>query len=192
VKARPSPQPPYSIEKGRTLARYRPPERKGRTREHVIADLSVNHVERQALLCGYSVERRAHDYGIDLMVYTHDVHGEIEPGELHFQVKATDHLKVVAGGTRVVQRLDRRDVAAWLQQLMPVILVVYDAVGEVAYWLHIQGHFARRPRAAAGSRSATLTVQIPRTNVFQAAAIRQLAQLRDHVLAQAARSIHHE
>jgi hypothetical protein len=41
--------------------------RKRRTREHVIADLSVNHVERQALLCGFSVERIRVDYGIDLI-----------------------------------------------------------------------------------------------------------------------------
>ena len=41
--------------------------RKRRTREHIIADLSANHVERHALLCGYSVERVIHDYGIDLV-----------------------------------------------------------------------------------------------------------------------------
>jgi hypothetical protein len=40
--------------------------RKTRTREHVIADLSINHVERQLLLCGCSVERVYHDYGYDL------------------------------------------------------------------------------------------------------------------------------
>ena len=37
--------------------------RKRRTREHVIADLAVNHVERQALLCGFTIERVVHDYG---------------------------------------------------------------------------------------------------------------------------------
>jgi hypothetical protein len=31
--------------------------RKRRTREHVIADLSVNHVERLVLRCGWTVER---------------------------------------------------------------------------------------------------------------------------------------
>jgi len=33
------------------------PLRKLRTREHVIADLGVNYVERQVLLCGGSVQR---------------------------------------------------------------------------------------------------------------------------------------
>jgi hypothetical protein len=44
---------------------------KYRPRTHVIADLSVNHVERFALLCGYSVQRIQPDYGVDLIVYTY-------------------------------------------------------------------------------------------------------------------------
>ncbi len=48
------------------LSRKEPaPRTKRRTREHVIADLSTNHVERHALLCGLSVERRVHDCGAD-------------------------------------------------------------------------------------------------------------------------------
>ena len=31
--------------------------KKRRTREHVIADLGINHVERQLLLCGHTAER---------------------------------------------------------------------------------------------------------------------------------------
>ena len=55
------------------MARQRlPAERKIRTREHVIADLAVNAVERQVLLRGYTMERVAHDYGYDasVLVYT--------------------------------------------------------------------------------------------------------------------------
>ena len=39
--------------------------RKRRTREHVIADLSVNHLERVVLRAGHTVERFRHDYGFD-------------------------------------------------------------------------------------------------------------------------------
>jgi hypothetical protein len=46
----------------------------------VIADLSVNFVERQALLCGYSVERVRYDYGYDLLLFTYNTKGEIERG----------------------------------------------------------------------------------------------------------------
>jgi hypothetical protein len=66
--------------------------RKRRTREHVIADLSVNHVERLVLRCGWTVERTQYDYGLDLVMRTYSASGEIESGTVWFQLKATDHL----------------------------------------------------------------------------------------------------
>jgi len=44
--------------------------RKRRTREHIIADLGVNHVERHILLCGHTAERVFYDYGYDLALTT--------------------------------------------------------------------------------------------------------------------------
>jgi len=44
---------------------------------HVLADLGMNHVERQVLLCGYSVDRVDQDYGYDL---TDDIHERIRGG----------------------------------------------------------------------------------------------------------------
>ena len=59
-------------------------------RQHIIADLSVNHIERQILRCGCSVERIQHDYGIDLVLFSYDARSEIEPGQIYMQLKATD------------------------------------------------------------------------------------------------------
>jgi hypothetical protein len=64
-----------------------------RTRAHVLADLSVNYVERQVLLCGCSIQRIYSDYGYDLMMSTFKSNGEIEGGNVFFQVKATDSLR---------------------------------------------------------------------------------------------------
>jgi hypothetical protein len=70
------------------LARKRQPfQQKLRTREHVIADLAVNHAERQGLMCGYSLERILHDYGLDLVMFTYNVNGEMDDGEILLQVK---------------------------------------------------------------------------------------------------------
>jgi hypothetical protein len=99
-------------------------------------------------------------------------------------------LKVIASGTMITQRLERRDVAAWLRQLMPVILVVYDASADVAYWLHVQEYFTNRPRFNPRTGSRSLTVRIPRANVVNVAAVRQFAAARDRVLTQARRSLH--
>jgi hypothetical protein len=72
--------------------------RKRRTREYMIADLSVNHVERFVLRCGWTVERTRYDYGIDLNMVTYNADGEVENDSVSFQVKATDSLKRLAGG----------------------------------------------------------------------------------------------
>lgn len=52
--------------------------KKRRTRGHIIADLSANHFERHALLCGFTVVRIVHDYGIDLLLYTFNDDGKVE------------------------------------------------------------------------------------------------------------------
>lgn len=68
------------------------PPGKTRTRQHVIADLSVNHVERQVLLAGHAIQRVQSDYGYDLLMFTYNEQGEVEPGMVFFQAKATDYL----------------------------------------------------------------------------------------------------
>ena len=110
------------------MARRRTPaERKLRTREHVLADLSVNYAEKQALLCGFSALRVQPDYGIDLMVRTFNRRGEIETGWLLFQMKATDRLKDVHGGQALSCRIERAHLRHWLRESQPVILALYDA-----------------------------------------------------------------
>ncbi len=167
------------------LSRKKPvSRRKKRTREHVIADLSANHVERHALLCGYSVERRVHDYGIDLSILTYDEEGNVENGQILVQLKATDHLKLVARGQMVACRIERADLAAWLHEPMPVILVVYDAVADGAFWVYVQEHLHQQPRFNPNRGSADVTIRLPRTNVVNATAIRHFATCRDRLLAQ--------
>ena len=84
--------------------------RKRRTREHVIADLSVHHVEGFVLRCGWTTERSSHDYGIDLYMETYNADGEVENGRVTFQLKATDSLKRSADGTVIRLRLQWRDL----------------------------------------------------------------------------------
>src|SRR5580692_11447034 len=109
---------------------------KTRTREHVIADLGVNHVERQVLLSGHTVERWVHDYGLDLVLFTYTDAGEQENGMVFFQVKATDHLSTVSEGRFVTCRIERAHLRSWLGEIMPVMLIVYDASNDRSYWLY--------------------------------------------------------
>src|SRR5262249_54154284 len=152
--------------------------RKRRTREHVIADLSVNHVERFALLCGFSVEQARRDYGIDLFISTYNRWGEIQNGQIRAQLKATDHLRLSAGGQFVTFRVELEDLHHWLEEPMPVILIVYDAKAEVAYWLYVQAYFERQPSFKLAKIPAQVTVRIPRTNIVDQAAMKRFAAFR--------------
>lgn len=153
--------------------------RKRRTREHVIADLSVNHVERLVLRCGWTIERSRHDYGIDLYMQTYNANGEVENGWIRFQVKATDYVRWSADGTVLLVRLEWRDLLFWVNELQPVILVFYDAQADRAVWLYVQEYFRRQRWAKRAGRATTVTVHIPTANVLDEAAIRQFARFRD-------------
>jgi hypothetical protein len=107
------------------MGKKRPPlVGKRRTHEHEIADLAVNHVERQVLLGHGTAERITRDYGLDLSVFTYTTSGEVEDPNIFIQVKATEHLKWLRGGRRAAFRIDRSALVVWLRQLLPVILIV--------------------------------------------------------------------
>jgi hypothetical protein len=152
--------------------RRQPAGRKRRTREHVIADLGVNFVERAVLECGYSVERKRADYGIDLLMDTYDGRGEVENGQIKIQVKATDAIARTADGEAVTQRVAVADLKAWLFDREPVVIVVYDAHADVAYWLDVQ-EYARAVGVDIGN-ARTVSLRIPVANLWSRDAVRHL------------------
>jgi hypothetical protein len=157
--------------------RKHPIRRKTRTRDHVIADLAVNHVERQVLLCGHTLEEMRYDYGIDLVLFAHSPSGELENGILYIQVKATDRPSKVAGGTEIAFSVERADLLHWLNDKTPVILIVYDGREDKAWWLHMQGHFRGRPAFNIFRAGKTVRVRIPCSQVVTPEAIRHIVGL---------------
>jgi hypothetical protein len=158
----------------------------------VIADLSVNFVERQALLCGYTIDPIVRDYGYDLVLVSYDSTGEVENGYVHLQMKATDHLRVLRGGQFVSFRVKRSDLALWLKEVMPVILVVYDAEADSAYWLYVQRYFEQRTDYTPSPAQESTTVHLPKANVVDQAAIRKFVEFKASILRQANRVIRHD
>ncbi len=152
-------------------------DRKRRTRAHIIADLSVNHVEKRILQCGWIVQRYRPDYGLDLMMRTFNRRGEIENGDVRLQIKATDSIKIMAGRKTIAVRVEWRDMVYWLNEPMPVILVIYDAKTDQAWWIHLNE--AVRAAGLAAPTTATLTLRIPLANVLDTPAIRRFQKLRD-------------
>jgi Domain of unknown function (DUF4365) len=159
-----------------------PQERKLRTREHVLADLSVNHVERQVLLRGFAVNRLASDYGLDLQMRTYNDGGEVESGHVLFQVKATDSLQLLQDERTIVVRVEVADLKAWQDEWVPVILVVYDGKGDRAYWLYVQRYLDDKQVSGEDllTEQDRVSIRIPRKNRLNRTAIEQIRQLRDH------------
>lgn len=163
-------QPPYD------------PLRKLRTREHVVADLSYNFLERKVLERGHWLDAPINDYGIDATMFHHNLKGEIENGEVRFQLKAREQVGVSRDGTWISQRVEIKDLHYWYYELYPVILVVYDAGRNRAVWLHLQQYVSEHP-AIMESDAATATVRIPAKNTLTIQAIDRFRKLSLDTLA---------
>ena len=74
----------------------------------MIADLSVNYVERFVLLCGHTVEKFSSDYGYDLILCTYSDDGELENGNIYVQLKATDSIRLTGNGQAVSFTLKKK------------------------------------------------------------------------------------
>jgi hypothetical protein len=150
--------------------------RKRRTRQHVIADQSTNHVERFVIDEGHTAQRMEKDYGYDLLLFTYDEQGYSEPDFLSLQLKAAEWLRAV--GSAYVFDVDVRDYNLWMLERMPVILILFDASRRRAFWLSVQDYFdedpARRPKKGA----KTVRVRVPMRQVVNRRAIAKMRDLK--------------
>src|SRR3954453_16364916 len=150
--------------------------RKQRTREHVIADLSVHHVEGFILEEGHTTQRLSSDYGYDLVLFTYDEHGYIEADSVFIQLKAAESLEAV--GSDYVFDVDIRDYNLWMLERMPVILILFDASRRRPFWLFFQSYFhedaARRPKKTAQS----VRVRVPKQQTVNRQAIAKMRDLK--------------
>ena len=140
------------------MARTKFGPRKRRTREHVIADQSVNHVERFLIDKGHTAQRVERDYGYDLFLSTYDEQGYLEPGMTNLQLKAAETLKRIGSGYAF--DIDIRDYNLWTRSA-PVILILFDASRRRAYWLHVQAYFRRDSSRPPKQGAKTVWVRVP-------------------------------
>ena len=151
--------------------------RKQRTRQHVIADQSVNHVERFIIDEGHTAQRMEKDYGYDLLLFTYDEQGYTEPGLVWLQLKAAEALQSVEDD--YVFDLDVHDYNLWMLEEFPVVLILFDASRKRAGWLDIHRYFdedeTRRPKKGA----KTVRVRIPMRQVVNRRAIAKIRILKE-------------
>jgi hypothetical protein len=151
--------------------------RKQRTRQHVIADQSVNHVERFIIDEGHTAQRLEKDYGFDLILLTFDDQGYAEAGLVWLQLKAEETLHLV--GSSYVYDLDIRDYNRWMAEEMPVILVLFDAFRRKAYWCHVQSYFHEHPDRRPRKGAKSVRVRVPRRQLETRRAIARMRDLKE-------------
>ena len=155
-------------------------KRKRRTRTHIIADLSTNHFEKFAFQNGYSVERFGGDYGYDLNIYTYKANGEIENGFIFVQLKATDSLRVTKTAKSISFQIDKADYSLWNEEFYPVILALYDAQRDKAYWIYFQEYFQDKK---VKSTTKSIGLRIPIKNKLTAASLAKFQVLKNDLIA---------
>lgn len=149
--------------------------RKQRTRQHVIADQSVNYVERFIIDEGHTAQQFERDYGYDVLMSTYDPDGYLEPGAAYLQLKASENLQRVASD--YVFDVDIRDYNLWTTEQAPVILVLFDASCRRAYWLHVQEFFGDTGHMPKGD-AKTVRVHVPQRQAVNRRAVAQWRKLK--------------
>lgn len=155
----------------------------------MIAAQSVDYVERFIFDAGHTVQRVEYDYGYDLLVSTFDEEGYEEPGLVYVQVKASEKLNALSGA-RIGFDIAIKDLNLWVGELMPVVLVVYDAQKRRAWWLYIQRYFAERARRISGD-AKTVRVFIPLRQRFGPRTVSAMRHWKRNVLEQSWGKIGH-
>jgi hypothetical protein len=165
--------------------------RKQRTREHVIASICANHVERFVVHLGHTVECFENDYGYDFTMFTYDDRGYAEPGYVFLQLKATD--RPVKHGKLPFYRLriSIKDYHLWNAEPMPVVLILYDAGSQNAFWFYVQRHFEQNPSRRPKKGVMSVQIQIPVANLVGAETIHELRSWKKRVTAKSRRRVSH-
>ncbi len=138
---------------------------KKRPRSHIIESLGFNHIERQILLSGCLLYRYYDDYGYDGAIHLFSHSGEIKNGQVQFQLKSTDHINYLPEKDVFTFDLSDVDLELWLSNNYTVLLILYDARKNKAYYLDLQEYF-RENSHVLRNMNKFVRVYIPRKNRF--------------------------
>ena len=88
----------------------------------------------------------------------------------------------LADGRTMSLGLDRRDVAHWSGQLLPVVLTVYDASSDVVYWADVRQYFERLPGFRLSAAAGRVIIHLSKDDVFDPVAVERIRQLKNAVV----------
>lgn len=158
--------------------------RKKRTREHIIASQSINHVEYYIYNVGFTAERVENDYGYDLILFTYNSEGYVEQGNVYIQLKASDRLISNPPNNEYKYRISIEDYNQWINEPLPVFMVLYDAKNSKAFWQYVQSYFELNGKQKPRRNAKSVQIRIPTRNRINKRAIYIMQKSKNRVLDQ--------
>ncbi len=153
--------------------------KKQRTRQHIIEDLGFNYIERQILLSGCTIQRYVEDEGYDGEIHTFNEDGFYEKGYTLFQLKSTDKPNYSKTHKAFVFDLSKSDLEFWLYEKIPVLVILYDAMIDKAYFVELQDYF-KKNRSELQKVRKFVRIYIPSTDIFNKKAVQLVKQLKNN------------
>ena len=151
------------------------------TRQHFIEYLSYNHVEKQCLLARCLWERYQKDYGKDGYIQSVAENGEVEDGQIDVQVKATDFIERRKKSNNFYFDVEKKVLDRWFNKFIPMLLVLYDAQSEKAYYIEIRQYFKQKGLAVE-QINKFVRLFIPEENILTPDAILQFRKFKNENL----------
>ena len=152
--------------------------RKRYTHRHFIELLGFNHVEKQALLAGCTWQRYVSNTNYNGFLQTYAEDGKIEGGRINVQLKSTDKINRAKKTGEILFNLSIKDLEAWLNRFTMVLLVLYDAKNDMAYFVELDSYFQTH-REALRKVNKFVRVHIPVANVFTPEAVKHLRTIKN-------------
>jgi hypothetical protein len=155
-------------------------DRKRRTREHVLEELSIHHIKGLVLRCGFSLEETTEDYGLDLWMQTYTTSGEVESDVVWMQVKAAESLEgyLLRKENCFSYPIETKDILYWTESAMPVYFILYDATLVEAYWLNTDEILSGKQKLTGKHKR----LHVPRTNVVGVQTIRLMQEYKNSLV----------
>ena len=148
-----------------------------RTRQQIVEDLALNHIEKQILLSGNILKRRGDmNYGYDGAIQTFDEEGRINNLSLMILLTSTDLVQLSPKKVGFVVDLSKQDLEHWLNTEMPVLIILYDAQKDIAYFTDLQTYFNENRHLLKNVRKFVKIFLSPKS-VFNNEAIQELQKI---------------
>ena len=145
-----------------------------RTRQQIVEDLGLNHIEKQILLSGNVLKRKGEiDVEYDGAIITFDASGRINNLPLLVQLQSTDFIELSPKKAGFIANLSKQDLERWLNTELPVLFILYDAQQDIAYFTDLQTYFNENRHLLKNVRKFVKIFLSPKS-VFNNAAIQEL------------------